>query len=110
MVQKFLKIFKLENFQKNSHSRGMKCQPKANNNREAVVVCARHVVKRPSKRMRASLHLNLDGIVRIDHMEFVIVWILEIRTDLKIISKSIPKSVIHPDPLRILHIYTIKRN
>ena len=32
----------------------MKCQPKANNNREAVVVCARHVVKRPSKRMRAS--------------------------------------------------------
>ena len=23
---------------------------KANNNREAVVVCARHVVKRPSKR------------------------------------------------------------
>ena len=29
-------------------------QPKANNNREAVVVCARHVVKRPSKRMRAS--------------------------------------------------------
>ena len=47
--------FKLENFQKNSHSRGMKCQPKANNNREAVVVCARHVVKRPSKRMRASV-------------------------------------------------------
>ena len=33
----------------------MKCQPKANNNREAVVVCARHVVKRPSKRMRASI-------------------------------------------------------
>ena len=32
----------------------MKCQPKANNKREAVVVCARHVVKRPSKRMRAS--------------------------------------------------------
>ena len=28
----------------------MKCQPKANNNREAVVVCARYVVKRPSKR------------------------------------------------------------
>ena len=27
-----------------------KCRPKANNNREAVVVCVRHVVKRPSKR------------------------------------------------------------
>ena len=36
----------------------MKCQPKANNNREAVVVCARHVVKRPSKRMRASSKEN----------------------------------------------------
>ena len=35
----------------------MKCQPKANNNREAVVVCARHVVKRPSKRMRASVYI-----------------------------------------------------
>ena len=49
MVQN-LKNFKLENLQKNSHSRGMKFQPKTNNNREAVVVCARHVVKRPSKR------------------------------------------------------------
>ena len=29
----------------------------ANNNREAVVVCARHVVKRPSKRMRASTYI-----------------------------------------------------
>ena len=29
---------------------GTKCQVEANNNREAVVVCARHVVKRPSKR------------------------------------------------------------
>ena len=54
MVQKIFLNFKLENFQKKSHSRGIKCQPKANNNREAVVVCARHVVKRPSKRMRAS--------------------------------------------------------
>ena len=54
MVQN-LKRFLLENFQKKSHSRGMKCQPKANNNREAVVVCARHVVKRPSKHMRAIL-------------------------------------------------------
>ena len=43
-------------FQKKSHSRGMKCQPKANNNREAVVVCARRVVKRPSKGMRASIN------------------------------------------------------
>ena len=33
----------------------MKSQPKANNYREAVVVCAKHVVKRASKRMRASL-------------------------------------------------------
>ena len=27
----------------------MKCRPEVNNNREAVVVCARHVVKRSSK-------------------------------------------------------------
>ena len=31
--------------------------PKANNNRKAVVVCARHVVNRSSKRMRASTHI-----------------------------------------------------
>ena len=30
--------------------RGTKCRSKANNNREAVVVCPRHVVKQPSKR------------------------------------------------------------
>ena len=47
-------------FQKKSYSRGMKCQPKANNNHEAVVVCARHVVKRPSKRMRSSKLLKRD--------------------------------------------------
>ena len=35
----------------------MKCQPKANNNRKAAVVCAKHVVKRPSKRMPASTHI-----------------------------------------------------
>ena len=36
----------------------MKCQPKANNNnREGVVVCARHVVKRPSKFMRTSISM-----------------------------------------------------
>ena len=54
----------VQNFKKNlnrklktkSHSRGIKCQPKANNNREAVVVCAKHVVKRPSKRMRALVY------------------------------------------------------
>ena len=34
----------------------MKCQLKASNNREAVDVCAKHVVKRPSKRMRASVY------------------------------------------------------
>ena len=55
IVQNFKKNFKLENFQKKSHSRGTKCQPKANNNREAVVVCTRYVVKRPSNRMRASI-------------------------------------------------------
>ena len=43
---------------KNSHSRSIKCQPRANNKREAVVVRARHVVKRPSKRMRASILLK----------------------------------------------------
>ena len=53
MVQN-LKKFLNSRIKKKSHSRCMKCQPKANNNRETVVVCARHVVKRPSKRMRAS--------------------------------------------------------
>ena len=51
------KKFNSKILKKNSHSRGMKCQPRANNNREAVVVCARHVVKRPSKRMRASIYI-----------------------------------------------------
>ena len=46
---------------KKSHSRSVKCQPKANNNREAVVVCAKHVVKRPTKRMRASKLLILGA-------------------------------------------------
>ena len=36
---------KLENFQIFSHSRGSKCRVEVNHNREAVVVCARHVVK-----------------------------------------------------------------
>ena len=55
MVQNLKKILNSKISKKNSHSRGLKCQPKANNNREAVVVCARHVVKRPIKRMRASI-------------------------------------------------------
>ena len=50
MVQNLKKNLKLENFQFFSHPQGIKCRPKANNNREAVVVCARHVVKRHSKR------------------------------------------------------------
>ena len=58
MIQIFKKILNSKISKKNSHSRGMKCQPKANNNREAVVVCARHVVKRPSKRMRASINYS----------------------------------------------------
>ena len=51
MVQNLKKKpLKLESFQFFSHSRGIKCRPKANNNREVVVVCARYAVKRPSKR------------------------------------------------------------
>ena len=41
----------------------MKCQPKANNYREAVVVCARHVLKQPSMRMRASNLILFEGII-----------------------------------------------
>ena len=55
MVQILKKLF-TRKFPKNSRSRCMKCQPKANNNREAVVVCVRDLVKRPSERMRASLY------------------------------------------------------
>ena len=55
-------IIMVQNFKKNLNSKISKkmafprheMPPKANNNREAVVVCAKHVVKRPSKRMRAS--------------------------------------------------------
>ena len=54
MVQKYVKILNSKISEKKSHSEVMKCQPKANNNREAVVVSAKHVAKRPSKRMRAS--------------------------------------------------------
>ena len=41
----------------------MKCQPRANNNRKAVVVCARHVVKQPSKRMRASIYIYFNCVL-----------------------------------------------
>ncbi len=41
------------------HTRGTKCRVEANNNREAVAVCARQVVKRPSKRSVLVL-LKLD--------------------------------------------------
>ena len=51
MVQKMGgKNEKKIDFQFFSHSRGTKCRVEANNNGEAVVVCARHVVKRASKR------------------------------------------------------------
>ena len=59
MVQNLYKILNSKISKKYWYSRGMKCQPKANNNREAVVLCARHVVKRPSKRMRASLYYSI---------------------------------------------------
>ena len=53
-------IMMLQNLKKKiqffSHSQGTKCRVEANNNREAAVACARHVVKRPSK--RCALVLN----------------------------------------------------
>ena len=55
MVQNMKKL-KIRNSQLFSHSRGTKCRFEANNNRDAFVVCARHVVKRPSK--RSALVLN----------------------------------------------------
>ena len=62
MVQKIFKFLDSK-ISKKPASQGMKCQPKANNNREmVVVVCARHVVKRPSKRVRASSHYIRSSI------------------------------------------------
>ena len=58
MIQKLIKILNWK-ISPNLHPRGMKFQPKANNNRKAVFVCARHVVKRPSKRMRASIYIYI---------------------------------------------------
>ena len=49
MVQNFKKILKSKISKKNSFLRH-EVPFKAKNNREAVVVCAIHVVKRPSKR------------------------------------------------------------
>ena len=49
MVQNLKKVFKSKIFNFFSFLRH-EVPFKANNNREAVVVCARHVVKRPSKR------------------------------------------------------------
>ena len=39
-----------KNFEFFSHFRGTKCRVEANNTREAVVVCSRHVVKQSTKR------------------------------------------------------------
>ena len=49
MVQNLKKVLKLKISKKNSFLRH-EVPFKAKNNREAVVVCAIHVVKRPSKR------------------------------------------------------------
>ena len=68
-LKKKVKKSKISNF---SHFRGTKCRVEANNNREAVVVCARHIVKRPSKR---------SGLVHIRVREFIDIFEL----------KSLPK-------------------
>ena len=49
MVQNLKKVLKSKISKKNSFLRH-EVPFKAKNNREAVVVCAKHVVKRPSKR------------------------------------------------------------
>ena len=49
MVQNLKKVLKSKISKKNSFLRH-EVPFKANNNREAVVFCARHVMKRPSKR------------------------------------------------------------
>ena len=65
MVQN-LKKLKTRKFPKKSHSRGMKCQPKATNNCFAVFVCARDVVKRPIKHMRATKYIDYTRILYVD--------------------------------------------
>ena len=47
--------------------RGTKCRVESNNNREAVAVCARHVVKRPHKRSALVLVIFLRNISFISH-------------------------------------------
>ncbi len=49
-VTKFEKNQKKSTISNFPYSRGTKCRVEANNNRDAIVVCASHVVKRPSKR------------------------------------------------------------
>ena len=58
IVPNFKKKFKSNIYRRNSHSRGIKCKPKANYNRKTVVVCAKHVAKRPSNCIRASILLK----------------------------------------------------
>ena len=68
MVQNLKKVLKSKISKKFSFLRH-EVPFQANNNREAVVVCARHVVKRPSKRMRASVYIYVYiyvGMFRID--------------------------------------------
>ena len=48
------------------HPRGTKCRVETKNNCEAVVVCARHVMKRPSKRSALVLkyfNSNKDSLI-----------------------------------------------
>ena len=60
IIMKLLNLKKIKKSKiSDSYSRGTKCPVEANNNREAVVVCARHVVKRPSKRS-ALAHIILN--------------------------------------------------
>ena len=57
-----MKLQNLEKFQFFSHSRGTKCRVKANNNREAFVVCARYFVKPPSKRSALVYNISTLGL------------------------------------------------
>ena len=52
-----------QNLQFFPHSRGTKCRVEANNNHEAVVVCARYVVKRHSKRSAIFVYYNTKCLV-----------------------------------------------
>ena len=50
MVQNLKKHLRNRKFQKKIAFQGTKCRAEAVNNRETVIVWARHVVKRPKKR------------------------------------------------------------